>query len=528
MALEIGQLIDDKYRIVRLIGAGGMGEVYEGENVRVRLRVAIKVLQQSLATSDDAILRFEREAQASGQIGSDHIMVVYDLGALPNGDRYMVMEYLDGETLAARIQRLGRLGPAELAPIVQQICLGLSAAHGAGIVHRDLKPDNVFITREKAGRADFVKLIDFGISKFFEGSMGLGGGSGPGITMAGAVMGTPFYMSPEQARGAQADYRSDIYSVGVIMYEALSGRVPFSATTLNEILFQIVLASPTPLEDLVPDVDARFANIVARAMAREPDARFTSAASLGQVVASWADPQLSPSSTQTIEMPVPGPLSTPGRGVARPSTPVRGSRPPGARRSDPPSSVAAGHSGTLENWAQSGLGEAFEPPRSRAPWILGSLLLISLLAGGAILFLIRGPASPGPAAASASDGPVRGTGATPSALPAAEPPTPAPTTASTSTGESAEPTVLPASPPSVDEKATPAVEEKPTPSPYDGVGEPRGPSTRPPASRNPANKQRHPKPSEPEAPAATPAKPVPAEQRPPSNATPRKSHDFGY
>jgi serine/threonine-protein kinase len=523
MALEIGQLIDEKYRIVRLIGAGGMGEVYEGENVRVRLRVAIKVLQQSLATSEDAILRFEREAQASGQIGSDHIMVVYDLGSLPNGDRYMVMEYLDGETLAARIQRLGRLDPAQLAPLVHQICLGLSAAHGAGIVHRDLKPDNVFITREKAGRYDFVKLIDFGISKFFEGAMALNGnGKGMDITQAGAVMGTPFYMSPEQARGGQADFRSDIYSVGVIMYEALSGRVPFSAPTINELLFQIVLASPTSLEALVPDIDPRFSGIVARAMAREPESRFTSAASLGQVVASWTLPEFSPSSTQTMTMPVPEQLVTPGRGVGRPSTPVRGSRPPasgsgGLRRSDPPRSATPGHSGTSDSWAQSSLGDGLGPPRSRAPWILASLFALVLLGGGALLLLNRGSSSPGTASSAGSAGLASVRGLEP---PAAPPVEAEPTAVATSTPDLEGPAVVPV--------PTPSVEEKPADSPYDDVVQPPARSARTAPPRATVSRPPHPKPVQPQAPAAASAKPVPVEPRPSPTGTARKTHDFGY
>src|SRR5690349_12972583 len=144
MLLEAGQVIDGKYRLTRLIGTGGMGAVYEGENILIRRRVALKVLNAASAGSQDIIRRFEREAQAAGEIGNDHILEVLDLGSLPDGDRYMVMEYLDGETLAARIERHGRLSPGQLAPIARQFLTALASAHAAGIIHRDLKPENIF------------------------------------------------------------------------------------------------------------------------------------------------------------------------------------------------------------------------------------------------------------------------------------------------------------------------------------------------------------------------------------------------
>jgi serine/threonine-protein kinase len=166
MSLEVGQLIESKYRIVRLIGEGGMGAVYEGENVRISRRVAIKVLHAGFTQNREVIQRFEREAQAAGRIGNDHILEVLDLGSLPNGDHFLVMEYLEGQPLSGRIKQAGRLAPLEMATLIRQVLVGLGAAHAVGIVHRDLKPDNIFILKEKAGRRDYVKIIDFGISKF--------------------------------------------------------------------------------------------------------------------------------------------------------------------------------------------------------------------------------------------------------------------------------------------------------------------------------------------------------------------------
>ena len=226
MSLQPGQILDNKYRIVRLIGEGGMGAVFEGENTLIKRRVAIKVLHAQAASHEGTVLRFEREAQAAGRIGSEHILEILDLGVLPGGERYMVMEFLDGEPLSSRIRTHGRLTPAQLYPLFRQALTGLDAAHRAGIIHRDLKPDNIFVLHRKLGHNDFVKLIDFGISKFNV----LGGDMA--MTRTGAVMGTPYYMSPEQAKGASnIDARSDLYTMGVIAYEALAGQVPFNGDT---------------------------------------------------------------------------------------------------------------------------------------------------------------------------------------------------------------------------------------------------------------------------------------------------------
>lgn len=280
--LEEGQIIDDKYRIVGLLGVGGMGSVYEGENSRIKRRVAIKVLHADTASNAQAVERFEREAQAAGRIGSDHILEVLDLGKLTNGDHYMVMEFLDGETLGARIKRVGGLTPRDVAPLIRQALLGLQAAHTAGIVHRDLKPENIFICKEKAGHHDFVKLIDFGVSKFNKL------GSDMAMTRTGAVMGTPYYMSPEQARGGKdIDHRSDLYSMGVILYESVTGKVPFDAETFNELLFKIVLSEPPPLRQVCPEVDAAFESITQKAMARDPAHRFETADEFVKGLDSW-------------------------------------------------------------------------------------------------------------------------------------------------------------------------------------------------------------------------------------------------
>src|SRR5450432_2844644 len=284
--LSTGEIVDGKYRIIRLIGEGGMGAVYEGENTRIHRRVAIKVLHAGVAETAEAVQRFEREAQAAGRIGSEHIVEVLDLGNLASGDRYMVMEFMDGDSLSTRIQNKGRIPPIDLYPIAHQLLAALHAAHTAGIIHRDLKPDNVYLLKARGGVADFVKLLDFGISKFNQ----LSGDSGFSMTRTGAVMGTPYYMAPEQAKGAKdMDHRVDLYATGVILYESVTGQVPFNADTFNELLFKIVLEEPRPIEQLVPDIDSNFAAIINKAMARDPSTRFQSAKDFQHALEQWAN-----------------------------------------------------------------------------------------------------------------------------------------------------------------------------------------------------------------------------------------------
>ncbi len=327
MALQPGDVIEGKYRIVRTLGEGGMGAVYEGENTRIKRRVAIKVLHAEVAEKTDVVQRFEREAQAAGRIGSEHIVEVLDLGNLPTGERFMVMEYLDGEDLTARIKRQGLLPPAEAAPIICQVLQGLAAAHQAGIIHRDLKPDNIYVLRSKAGRADFVKILDFGVSKFsfLDGDMSM--------TRTGAVMGTPYYMSPEQAKGGTVDTRSDLYAVGVVLYQTVTGRLPFNAGSFNELLFKIALETPDPVEKLVPSIQSSFASIISRAMQRDPEARFQTAQQFEEALSQWqlvAPPAEHGSSTMAL--PVVDPAVVAARsaaGAAPPTTPSSAASAPG-------------------------------------------------------------------------------------------------------------------------------------------------------------------------------------------------------
>ncbi len=392
VSLSIGDVIEGKYRIKSLLGEGGMGAVYEGENVRIQRRVAIKVLHSAIASDADATMRFEREAQAAGRIGNEHILEVLDLGELPDGDRFMVMEFLDGEPLSTRIARQKRLSADEAVTIFTQILEGLRAAHAAGIVHRDLKPDNIFLVREKMGHRDFVKIIDFGISKFqpLAGEMKM--------TRTGTVMGTPYYMSPEQASGAkEADFRSDLYSVGVMLYEALSGSVPFDAPTFNQLLFRIVLSEPVPIRQLVPQLDEAFATIVSKAMARDAGKRFQSSEAFIGALQNWVTHGLAVSVPPVDPGDVYLPNSTKGSGtpgafMQRPAagTPARASEEGAAAAatdavgpsSPPPPAPVPATSASGSAGLRATAGAWTNTPRRTTST---STTLVVALAGGAVL-----------------------------------------------------------------------------------------------------------------------------------------------
>lgn len=388
--LSTGEIVDGKYRIIRLIGEGGMGAVYEGENTRIHRRVAIKVLHAGVAETTEAVQRFEREAQAAGRIGSEHIVEVLDLGNLATGDRYMVMEFMDGDSLSKRIQNKGRIVPTELYPIAHQLLAALNAAHTAGIIHRDLKPDNVYLLKARSGVADFVKLLDFGISKFNQ----LSGDSGFSMTRTGAVMGTPYYMAPEQAKGAKdMDHRVDLYATGVILYEAVTGQVPFNADTFNELLFKIVLEEPRPIHQLVPEIDPNFAAIINKAMARDPATRFQSAKEFQETLEQWANgagAQL----VNALKLPAPKPASgAEGTGQFPRQTPA------------PPAQQPMLSTGTPGSWSNTGGVAAAQPvpeKKSKAPLFAG-LAAVAVIAIGGAVFGIRAGKADSAATAAAAD-----------------------------------------------------------------------------------------------------------------------------
>ncbi len=271
----LGRTIDGRYAVKGVLGEGGMGTVYEAEHIGLGRSVAIKVLNAAQAKKHVAVKRFQQEARAAGAIGHSNICEVYDLGLLEDGSPYLVMEKLIGTTLAERIAREGGLPFEEVADVMIQVLSGLIAAHDKGIVHRDIKPENIFLA-QRIGAPRIVKILDFGVSKMMPHFQN---GEEPlDLTRTGMVMGTPYYMSPEQARGERnLDGRVDVYACGVMMYEAIVGKRPFLAANYNALLLSIINTSARPIREVRPATPAAMEAIVTCMMAKSRDARYATA-----------------------------------------------------------------------------------------------------------------------------------------------------------------------------------------------------------------------------------------------------------
>jgi serine/threonine-protein kinase len=320
----LGTVIDGRYEVTSVIGEGGMGTVYEVRHTALGRRFALKVLRRDIADAEHTA-RFIQEAKAAAAIGHPNIVAVSDFGeiTIPAGRAsrpqpsppvpYFVMEHLTGISLAALLRAEKTLDPMRAADLALQCAAGLSAAHAAGVIHRDLKPDNVFLTR--SGEREFVKLLDFGVAKM--------AGAGR-LTRAGMVFGTPHYMSPEQAAGQSVDHRADVYALGVILYEALAGRVPFEADTYMGVLTKHMFATPEPIDRVVPDASSlgALAPIVMRCLAKSPNDRYPS---MAELVAALEG--------ALVDAGVPRP------GAMRSERPLRSARPRGRSDSDEPSTT---------------------------------------------------------------------------------------------------------------------------------------------------------------------------------------------
>jgi tRNA A-37 threonylcarbamoyl transferase component Bud32 len=285
--LEPGALIAGKYRTERILGAGGMGTVVAAQHVKLGTRVAIKLMAHAMLGNAEAAIRFEREAQASARIQSEHVCRVFDVGLLEDGAPYMVMELLEGKDLSTLLQDTGRLPIQQLADFVLQACHAIAEAHGMGIVHRDLKPANLFCAQRPDGRVS-IKVLDFGISKFTAAS---GAEASMGMTQTQTVMGSPYYMSPEQMESSRnVDARSDIWALGAILYELATGDVPFSGTTIPQVCAKILKATPPPIAELRADVPSGFEAIVRKCLQKERESRYASIAELAVDLLPFASP----------------------------------------------------------------------------------------------------------------------------------------------------------------------------------------------------------------------------------------------
>jgi serine/threonine-protein kinase len=265
-------MLAGRYQIIAKLGQGGMGTVYLAEHVLIEKKVAVKILSEELVLREELVVRFQQEAKAASKIGHENIVDITDFGKADDGAVYIVMEYLKGRDLGREIRTVGPLAAARTERIMNQVCRALAAAHSEGIFHRDLKPDNIFLV-EREGRGDFVKILDFGLAKVI-GSEQKGGPR----TAAGTVFGTAEYMSPEQARGEISDHRTDVYAAGCILYEMLTGKVPFSAEQFDVVLLMQLADEPMPPSKRAPDagITPELEAVVLKALAKNREHRFQS------------------------------------------------------------------------------------------------------------------------------------------------------------------------------------------------------------------------------------------------------------
>jgi eukaryotic-like serine/threonine-protein kinase len=367
----IGKVLDDRYAITRVLGQGGMGAVYEARHTGTNRRVAIKVILKE-AMQEEQIARFQREARIVGAVESQHITLVYDTGRdRETGAPYIAMELLDGEDAAALIKRLGPLHTDLALRIAFQACLGLDRAHRAGIVHRDIKSANLFLCRQDLG-ARLVKLLDFGIAKATADPMD------GGLTKTGAMMGSPLYMAPEQARGGEVDARADVWSLGVTLYEMLSGVRPNEGVQqLGELVLTICTQPARWIQDVAPWVPAEVAHVVHGALVIDKAGRYPSAEAFGAALRPFLPHGYAVDETMLL------PLSQTLRNQVAPRL-SRTDATGGARAASGAQLAQSGSvSGTAFGVPGSTTGApAAAPTRSKVPLLVGGVALAAALGGG--------------------------------------------------------------------------------------------------------------------------------------------------
>jgi serine/threonine-protein kinase len=308
-----GTTLAQTYTLVRLVGEGGMGRVYEAKHTRIpSRRFAIKLLHPEYARHGEVLSRFQREAEAAASIESAHVADVYDVHKTSDGRPFIVAEFLEGRELAEFLKERGKLEVGFSVRVVRQVCEALIAAHDKGIVHRDMKPENVFLTGDLT--APVAKVIDFGISKFADSG-------GSNLTKTGMIMGTPAYMAPEQARGEKVDLRADVYAVGAILYNMLTGKRPFDRSDPTATITAVLLEEPERPCALNPAIPQALELVIQRAMAKNAKDRYPSLRELSADLAEY-DPD--ESAAASLVAPGSGPLSTAASTQLAPK--LRGSR----------------------------------------------------------------------------------------------------------------------------------------------------------------------------------------------------------
>jgi serine/threonine-protein kinase len=380
----IGKVLSERYRIVKKIGEGGMGAVYQAEHALIEKKIALKILFQDLTRRPDLIARFLQEAKSASRIGHENVIDISDFGQSPDGLVFIAMEYLDGQDLGKLLKQGGAMHWERARPILMQIAKGLRAAHGNGIIHRDMKPENVYLT-QRDGRPDFVKVLDFGIAKVVNPDES----GGPALTQTGMIFGTPEYMSPEQAQGSTPDHRVDVYAVGCIMYHMLTGQVPFTADNFMGILTKHLLEAPVPPRKRRPDlaIAPEVEAICLRAMEKDRDNRFADMDALYRALGAAGDFAFEPSQVFVAPRLPKASLKFPTLAAA--NVDVRESR----------TAIAVSGTGTFEDERP---GRLDAPPTGgRKPAVIAMVAAGVVLAAAGLFFALRPsgqPAAPVPAA----------------------------------------------------------------------------------------------------------------------------------
>jgi serine/threonine-protein kinase len=409
--VQAGEIIDEKYRVDRILGAGGMGVVVVATHLELDQQVAIKFLLPAVAKNAEAVARFAREARAAAKIQSEHVTRVIDVAKLPNGAPYIVMEYLEGEDLEHALEKQGSLPIERVVDYLLQALEALAEAHVAGIVHRDLKPANLFLARRADG-SSVVKVLDFGISKLVRGK-------DPQITTTSVQIGSPLYMSPEQLRSSKdVDARSDIWAVGIILHELITGDAPFVGDTLPEIITSILMEPPLSMRLRRPDVPAELEAVVRRCLEKLPEARFASVGELAVALTPFG-PERSRMSIERIVRVVAGRKET--------------SLSPGADRRTPVVPASLQTPPTDPSWQTSGVLRSARNGRRVALAAVAGLLVVGAVTAGIVI--AHQPASAPPplpavsdtARAATAEPPASATPAAPSTAAAAMPPSATPT-----------------------------------------------------------------------------------------------------
>jgi serine/threonine-protein kinase len=413
----IDTVVAERYRVIRRLGEGGMGQVYLAEHIAIERRIALKVLRAEYAHRGEMVTRFQQEAISASRIKHPNVLDVFDFGRLDNGCFFLAMEYLEGNDLAEEMGQRRVIDPITGVRIALEVCRGLGAAHAKGVVHRDLKPENVFIQRTSDGE-ETIKIVDFGIASLRTNEEAAGS-QRKRLTRTGMIFGTPEYMAPEQAAGKRADHRADIYALGIMMFEMFTGAVPFVDETFLGVLAKHATEVPPAMSSILPElaISPQLQSVVMKALAKNPGERYESMADFAHAIQATPEGALHtnrvlgrPQSTErspSFIPPAPGNPTAPEFGVVQgapqvvPHDPNRGARtmPHGSNRSYP--SRAATLPSGPPGFAPP-LTENINNSKRMGLWVgVGAVVALGLIAAGVMAVRKKSP-EPEPSSASAA------------------------------------------------------------------------------------------------------------------------------